>query len=159
MCSLRMRRWISRLLGAVCLLTDRSVSVCFDEEVLRPGDDWHALLPRYESSSTPRGPTYHPNRHHSWPQRSAKQAQYSEAAVLHMARNRHSTRKTTRNVTQIDDRTCGASDPKRGGNPVIARVPPFSLRGAEGIRTPERLPLREDGSVSREAASQARLRQ
>jgi hypothetical protein len=75
------------------LLTARGVSVCFDEEVLRPGDDWHALLPRYESSSTPRRPTYHPNRHHSWPQRSAKQAQYSEAAVLHTARNRRSTRK------------------------------------------------------------------
>ena len=53
------------------------------------------------------------NGHDSWPQRSAIQAQYSEAAVLHMARNRHSTRETTRNVTQIDDRTCLASDPGR----------------------------------------------
>jgi hypothetical protein len=98
-------------------------------------------------------------RVHHGPQRSAIQAQYSEPAVLHVARNRHSTRKPTRNVTQIDDRTGVAPDAKRGGTPVIARVPPLSLHDAEGIRTLGRQPFWEDGSVSREAATQARLRQ
>lgn len=28
------------------------LSVCFDREVLRPGDDWHLLLPRYQSEAT-----------------------------------------------------------------------------------------------------------
>ena len=33
------------------LLTARGVSVCFDEAVLRPGDNWYALLPRYVRQS------------------------------------------------------------------------------------------------------------
>lgn len=33
------------------LLMARGVSVCFDRSVLRPGDDWHALLPDYVRQS------------------------------------------------------------------------------------------------------------
>jgi TIR domain len=33
------------------LLDAQGVRVCFDEAVLRPGDDWHALLPRYVRES------------------------------------------------------------------------------------------------------------
>lgn len=32
-------------------LTSGGLRVCFDQTVLRPGDDWHALLPRYIRSS------------------------------------------------------------------------------------------------------------
>ena len=38
-------RRLADLLGA------RAVSVCLDERVLRPGDDWHRLLPRFQRES------------------------------------------------------------------------------------------------------------
>src|SRR5882672_11461462 len=32
-------------------LTAAGVRVCFDQDVLRPGDDWHALLPQHLRAS------------------------------------------------------------------------------------------------------------